>query len=624
MYQPGGVTEPRMFRPRTRGSVAVETAAAAARGEGSRRSACAGARCDAGGDSVELEASGRQLAGGVCLHLQRRSDRGRCLPRDHSPVASPRPGCAVGGLILLHPRHERHPARDLPLGTSAVQAHLLDSQLQEGSAPRVLPTPLSMAAMNLLEDWCRGMDMDIHRALLVVGIPVECDQAEIEETLRGVFTPLGPYHVLNKIFVRAENTKAALVEVGEGVNLSTVPREFPGRGGSWRVVCRDPTQDAEFLRNLHEFLEVEGRTMEDVIRLLHPNRPSRPLSRNVRHENWAEALGALLGAVVQMLYHMDAELRSREEARAQELVVAEAVAACTSEGGRQIKKEPGPASKASCILKLEEGSRGDLIDEAPQPLARRSGPKNASKRKKQNTASKQERRFWKKPSSEVFYEDSDGDEADKLETSTPKPSVKQEEADLKKSRVKYARRVRRPRPQETSSSSSSSSSSSEEENLGGTSESGQEVPPKKKAMGLGSRKRLAPMRKKKKLSLGPVSGDPMDVEDAVKLPESPKKEPETPGSPGDLSGETLASGSSGPEVMTEGSSQTSSDKNDQNGHLEGGKRWEAEDESPKGEGEALCETGGKEGSIASEEATDAVVEGVGGNPTLPPSPSSSS
>lgn len=44
---------------------------------------------------------------------------------------------------------------------------------------------MTMAA-NLLEDWCRGMEADIHRSLLVTGIPEDCGQAEIEETLNGV------------------------------------------------------------------------------------------------------------------------------------------------------------------------------------------------------------------------------------------------------------------------------------------------------------------------------------------------------------------------------------------------------------------------------------------------------
>uniref|UniRef100_A0A8C6B5G5 Paraneoplastic antigen Ma-like N-terminal domain-containing protein n=1 Tax=Monodon monoceros TaxID=40151 RepID=A0A8C6B5G5_MONMO len=74
-------------------------------------------------------------------------------------------------------------------------------------------------AVNLLEDWCRGMEVDIHRCLLVTGIPEDCGQVEIEETLNGVLSPLGPYFVLNKIFLREENAKATLIENPENLDF---------------------------------------------------------------------------------------------------------------------------------------------------------------------------------------------------------------------------------------------------------------------------------------------------------------------------------------------------------------------------------------------------------------------
>uniref|UniRef100_A0A4X1W3G5 Paraneoplastic antigen Ma-like N-terminal domain-containing protein n=1 Tax=Sus scrofa TaxID=9823 RepID=A0A4X1W3G5_PIG len=75
-------------------------------------------------------------------------------------------------------------------------------------------------AVTLLEDWCRGMDVDFRRSLL---IPEDCGQAEIEETLNGVLSPLGPYFVLNKIFLREENAKAALIENPESFDLGDHP-----------------------------------------------------------------------------------------------------------------------------------------------------------------------------------------------------------------------------------------------------------------------------------------------------------------------------------------------------------------------------------------------------------------
>ncbi|KAM6223641.1 paraneoplastic antigen-like protein 8A [Rhynchocyon petersi] len=487
-----------------------------------------------------------------------------------------------------------------------------------------------MTAMNLLEDWCRGMDVDIHRALLVTGIPVDCGYAEIDETIRGIFTPLGPYSVLNKIFMRAENAKAILVEVGPGVNLSSIPREFPGRGGFWRVVCRDPTQDADFLRNLHEFLESEGRTVEDVIHLLHLHPPSRPLRQNLPPENWPEALGVLLGAVVQIVIRMDAELRQREEARAQELAEAEAVAAWTSEAGRKVKKEPGPASLASCTVKLENrnGWRRDLEGEASQPLVRNARPTNTSSRKKPNQSAKQVRIFWKKPSGAAFFEDSDSDESENMETSewvlsTPKPGVKQAEAALKKSGATYSRKVRRDVPDDTSSETESPGGASESDQDGG-----QEIPPKRKAMVWGLAKKLAPMRKKKRVSLGPVSYVLMDSGNAKKQPGSPKK---SPGWRRDVSGqkapvEPPTSASPGPSGKPEGSSHTANAKSDRRRNIECVTKWmmweehewEVEEEAPKGEEEAVGHMGDRLDAGVPEEVADEAVKGLEGeNPESP-------
>ncbi|XP_076987477.1 paraneoplastic antigen-like protein 8A [Tamandua tetradactyla] len=395
-------------------------------------------------------------------------------------------------------------------------------------------------AMNLLEDWCRGMDVDIHRSLLVTGIPEDCGQAEIEETLHGFFSPLGPYQVLNKIFVREENAKAALVEVGEGVNLSAIPREFPGRGGVWRVVCRDPTQDAEFLKNLNEFLEGEGRTVEDVVRLLQLNQSPRPQNQNRSSDNWAEALGVLLGTVVQVIVHMDAEIRQREEARALEAAEAEeaaaaAAAAAALAAGRKpkkIKKEPGQAAEVSSALKTESPNRwSDMEDgDPPKPLVRKARAKTPSRRKRQNKAPKQEPVSWKRTkgnvsSSATYLEGPEADDAESMEIpeytrSNKKARVKQEEPASKKPAAKCARKLRRDPSQ---------GALSEAEGPGGASEcgqdGGQEGPPKKKTMGWASPKSLAPLRKRKKVSLGPVSYVLVNSEDPKKKPAVPKKGP---------------------------------------------------------------------------------------------------
>ncbi|XP_005361091.1 paraneoplastic antigen-like protein 8A [Microtus ochrogaster] len=382
-------------------------------------------------------------------------------------------------------------------------------------------------AMSLLEDWCRGMGLDIHRSLLVTGIPEHCSHAEIEETLNGVLLPLGTYRVVNKIFLRQENVKAALVEVSEGVNLSSVPREFPGKGSVWKVVCRDPTQDAEFLKNLNEFLDGEGRTWEDVVRLLRLNQhPSFP-NPNQPPPNWAEAMGLLLGAVVQVIFYMNAEMRNREEeARAEE---AELMATWASTARRMVKKEPGLGVEVGSTFKMEDRNywktaedRGD----SPKPLFRRAGGKIRSRRRKQKKNPKQEPICWRKPQGNNYNKANlEGSEAAAARNSeipesvknNKKPFVKQEETVWKKKRV-WKDPNDLPRRSRATAEGPGNLEDSDQEG-------GPESPPKKKAMTWATNKIPIPMRKKKKMGMGSLSYVLIDSEATKNMPVIPKKGP---------------------------------------------------------------------------------------------------
>lgn len=375
-------------------------------------------------------------------------------------------------------------------------------------------------AMTLLEDWCRGMGMDIHRSLLVTGIPEYCSHAEIEETLNGVLLPLGTYRVLNKIFLRQENVKAALVEVSEGVNLSSIPREFPGRGGVWRVVCRDPTQDDDFLKNLNEFLDGEGRTWEDMVRLLKLN-PNPPLpNSNQPPPNWAEALGLLLGAVVQVIFYMDAAIRSRdEEARAEEAAEAELMEAWASTARKRVKKEPGLGVEVGSAFKMEDRNYWKNTEDhgdPPKPLVRRPGGKIRSRRRKQKKNLKQEPICWRKSQGSNYNsnynkvnleagEAAQSSEIPESVKSNKKPFVKQEETVWKKKRV-----WRDPSDLPRSALPAADSPGNLEDS---DQDGGPENPAKKKAMTWASNKIPVPTRKKKKMvSLGTLSYVLLDAE----------------------------------------------------------------------------------------------------------------
>lgn len=119
-------------------------------------------------------------------------------------------------------------------------------------------------ALTLLEDWCKGMDLDPRKALLIVGIPVECTENEIKETIRAGLQPVCPYRVLGRMFRREDNAKAVFIELGDTVNYAKTPNQIPGKGGAWEVVVKPRNPDDEFINRLSYFLKGEGRKMADV------------------------------------------------------------------------------------------------------------------------------------------------------------------------------------------------------------------------------------------------------------------------------------------------------------------------------------------------------------------------
>uniref|UniRef100_A0A8C7AU77 Paraneoplastic antigen Ma-like N-terminal domain-containing protein n=1 Tax=Neovison vison TaxID=452646 RepID=A0A8C7AU77_NEOVI len=109
-------------------------------------------------------------------------------------------------------------------------------------------------AVSLLRDWCRGLDVDTHRALLVTGIPEGLEQAAIEAVLQPALLPLGTFRLWNTRAARDHKAKAALVEFVQDINHASVPREIPGKDGVWRVVCQDPAEDPRVLRHMRRLV----------------------------------------------------------------------------------------------------------------------------------------------------------------------------------------------------------------------------------------------------------------------------------------------------------------------------------------------------------------------------------
>ncbi|XP_057170523.1 paraneoplastic antigen-like protein 6A [Ursus arctos] len=119
-------------------------------------------------------------------------------------------------------------------------------------------------AVTMLQDWCRWMGVSARRGLLILGIPEDCDEAELQESLEASLWPMGHFTVLGKVFREEDNATAALVELDQEVNYALVPREIPGTGGPWNVVFVPRCSGEEFLSRVFYFLEQQGQTVESV------------------------------------------------------------------------------------------------------------------------------------------------------------------------------------------------------------------------------------------------------------------------------------------------------------------------------------------------------------------------
>ncbi|XP_035305200.1 paraneoplastic antigen-like protein 8B isoform X2 [Cricetulus griseus] len=116
--------------------------------------------------------------------------------------------------------------------------------------------------MNLLQDWCKELEVDIHRALLITGIPERLQQADIEATLRPKLEPLGNYRLRTVRAVTKEKAQAALVEFGADFDHSAIPIHIRGENGIWKIQSKDRGQDARVLRQMRRLL-LDERPMDD-------------------------------------------------------------------------------------------------------------------------------------------------------------------------------------------------------------------------------------------------------------------------------------------------------------------------------------------------------------------------
>ncbi|KAG8515286.1 Paraneoplastic antigen-like protein 8A [Galemys pyrenaicus] len=226
-----------------------------------------------------------------------------------------------------------------------------------------------------------------------------------------------------------------------------------------------------------------------------------------------------------MIFYMDAEVRSQEEAQ---LAEAQGLAASAHAARLEVKREPGRSAEVGSALEENPHSWDDLEagGDPSKPLVPKPGTKTWLGIKKQRITPKQTAVPWKKPKdddsgSSASLVGPKTDDAESVETSEctrshRKPYMKQEESVLKKPAAESAWK---------SPSHAGRAAQAEAQSLEGACESdqdgAQEGPPKKKAVGWP--KSPASLRKKKKVSLGPVSYVLVDSEDTREKPVIAKK-----------------------------------------------------------------------------------------------------
>lgn len=126
--------------------------------------------------------------------------------------------------------------------------------------------------------------MDVHRALLVTGIPEDLEQTAIEAVLKPALLPLGKFRLRNTRAVRDEKAKASLMEFVKGINHGAIPEEIPGKDGNWRVLCKDSAEGTRVLRQMKRLL-LDKRPPQATVARAPGDTPTPPASETLALES---------------------------------------------------------------------------------------------------------------------------------------------------------------------------------------------------------------------------------------------------------------------------------------------------------------------------------------------------
>ncbi|XP_074056431.1 paraneoplastic antigen Ma1 homolog [Macrotis lagotis] len=117
----------------------------------------------------------------------------------------------------------------------------------------------------ILEQWCTALHLDLHRGLLVKGVPCDLKDDDIEKILHNAIGILGKCQVLTKRYEEKDfHTICVFCKLSEPIDYSKIPSAITVGENTWKLVIRPSTQEEEMERKLKTVLQREGLSEEDM------------------------------------------------------------------------------------------------------------------------------------------------------------------------------------------------------------------------------------------------------------------------------------------------------------------------------------------------------------------------
>ncbi|XP_072460503.1 paraneoplastic antigen Ma1 homolog [Notamacropus eugenii] len=115
-----------------------------------------------------------------------------------------------------------------------------------------------------LEQWCTALHLDLHRGLLVKGVPHDLTDKDIEKVLHNAISILGKCQVLTKRYEETDPTLSVFCKLSEPIDYSKIPSAITVGENTWKLVIRPPPEEEEIERKLKMVLQKEGLSEDDV------------------------------------------------------------------------------------------------------------------------------------------------------------------------------------------------------------------------------------------------------------------------------------------------------------------------------------------------------------------------